>query len=399
MSHDPNQEPGDETSGGTRRRWLLWIGLAVLVLVLGWFFLKSERTVESQQHAATPPAPAAPQESAPEAPPAPPSDRPREVQAPSAPTDDPIAEYRARTRYAPTSGVLSDQAVDLLEPNRRYDTFVPIEDTANRTRGGEMTFLFTADKYFYEGDDVVTATLNVLRDDEPVSVKITRADAVAESASGQTDESEGLNFRFDDGGYTSTVKLEETFAEHHGPILFTVAFEYEPGKTQESALRVFTTPTNSIPANFTDSFSDGAENGSLVVYAGVEVFEPGFYRLDANLFSADGAPLAFANFKGNLDAGAHRVPLEFFGLLMLDIGVAGPYEVRNVRGYLFLDGEYPDRLRMRDAVGSYWTHAYEVSAFSDEEHMTPHKQKMIELLEQDIQNGIGVDQPKAAVGP
>jgi hypothetical protein len=76
-----------------------------------------------------------------------------------------------------------------------------------------------------------------------------------------------------------------------------------------------------------------------------------------------------------LGAGLHQVPFEFFGLLMLDIGVPGPYEVRNMRGYLFLDGEYPDRLRLRDAVGSYWTHAYEVSAFSDDEFMTPTRRR------------------------
>ena len=371
-----------------------------MVLALGWFLFKFASPVGSQQYAATPSAPNATSESA-ITPPAPPPAASSGAGAPPTlpPSDDPVADYRARTRYAPTSGLLSDNAVDLLEPNRRYDTFGPVTHRSNRALGGEVTFLFTTDKYFYEGDEAVVATLDVRSGELPVKVTISHADATAEIASGAAGELEALTFAFDKGTHTSKLELNETFADHHGPILFATTFEYEPGKSQEAALRIFTTPTSAIPARFTGGYSDGAENGNLVVYAVVEVFEPGFYRLDVNLFGSDGRPLAFANFKGNLGAGSHQVPFEFFGLLMLDIGVPGPYEVRNMRGYLFLDGEYPDRLRLRDAVGSYWTHGYEVSAFSDDEFMTPHKKKMLELLEQDMQSGLGVDQPTPAVRP
>jgi hypothetical protein len=308
---------------------------------------------------------------------------------------DPIADFKKRTRYSPRSGALHPEAVDQLEPNRRYESFRPIEDTAGRDGIGAINYLFDADFYYYAGDGVVTSTLTVRRRGEVVPVTIKSARAVAEGGSGDMGEPVALDFEKNDDHHTSALELAETFAEHHGPIRLMVEFEYEPGKRQEAALRIFTTPANAIPARFLGEYRDGPANGSLVVEAAVQVFEPGFYRFDANLFSSDGIPLAFADFKGELIAGKQWVDLEFFGLLLRDLGVPGPYELRNLRGYLFLDSEYPDRLRMRDATSSYWTHPYDLNSFSDEEHMTPHKAHMLDLLQQDQQAGLSVDTPGA----
>ena len=361
--------------------------------------MNSDPTAVPQRNAEAPPIEIRPPAPEAIAVPAPVSSENPAAPPPQDPPSDPVADYRARTRYAPGSGALGAQAVDLLEPNRRYESFRPIEDTVNRGRGGEMSYLFTADKYYYEGDEVVRATLAVRRGEELVPVKFTRAQAVGESAKGASDEREEVNFIPEAGEYRAELDLDESYPEHHGPILLSIEFEYERGKTQEASLRIFSTPANSIPAHFTGGYSDTAVDGSLVVYADVQVREPGFYRFDLNLFSSDGAPLAFANFKGPLDVGLHHVPFEFFGLLLLDLGVSGPYQVRNLRGYLFLDGEYPDRLRLRDAENVYWTHAYEVASFSDEEFMSDHKARMIELIEQDVEAGISVDLPAAATGP
>jgi len=307
-----------------------------------------------------------------------------------------VAAYRARTRYAPDSGRLHPGAVDLLEPNRRYETPRPIQATLERGPGGVVRYQLVADHYYYTGDDVVTASLQVRRGDEIVPVVIRRAVAVAEGASGEVGEERSLTFRLRDGDLSADLDLAAAFPEHHGPIQILTEFEWEPGASEEATLRLFTTPVGGVPAGFSGRDGDRVHQGSLVVDVGVDVLRAGFYRIDANLFSQAGAPLAFASFKGELAAGPQQVPIEFFGLLLLDLGVPGPYEVRNLRGYLFRDGAHPDRLRMRDAAHTHWTRSYPLAGFSDEEYASEHKTRMIELLEADVAAGISVPLPSGA---
>lgn len=372
-----------------------WLALAILVgLGLAAWWLRAGDV---------PPAPPPSASSAPEEAPvagAPPKlaalSPPAAGAPPPPPPTDPVAAYRELTRYAPGSGRLHEDAVDLLEPNRRYETPRPIRDTLGRGADGRIDYLLDVDRFYYTGDEIATVVLRVRRGDETVPVAIRRAVAVAEGASGDVGEEEPLRFVLRDGDPTAELDLEELFPEHHGPIRILAAFEWEPGRLEETDLRIFTTPVGGVPAEFTGRDIDYVENGSLVIDVGLDVFRAGFYRIDANLFGPDGAPLAFTTFKGELAAGVQRVPLEFFGLLLHDVGSPGPYELRDLRGYLFRDGEYPDRLRMRDATHSHWTRAYELAGFSDEEYSSEHKTRMLELIEADVAAGIAIPPPNAA---
>jgi len=317
---------------------------------------------------------------------------------PPDPPDDPIAAYRARSRYAPTSGRLHPEAVDLLEPNRRYERPRAIEATLDRGPAAVVTFQLEADRFHYEGDETVTAALHVRRGDERLPVRIVRARALATGLPEEEAEDAAvrLTFGLRDGVPKTDLDLAETFPDHHGTIDLLVDFEWEPGATERAELRIATQPADAAPAFFTGRNTDHADTGSVVVEVGIDVEQAGFYRLDANLFDSAGQPLAHGHFKGTLDAGVTRAPIEFFGLLLIDIGVSGPYEVRNLRGYLFREGRHPDKLRMRDAEGSHWTGPYEVSSLSDEEFTSPHKERMLELLAVDLEAGRTADIPEPA---
>lgn len=317
---------------------------------------------------------------------------------PPPPPEDPVAAYRERTRYAPGTGRLQPGSVDLLEPNRRYENPRPIQATLGRAEG-EITYLLDVDRFYYMTDEVATIALRVRQGERIVPVAIRRGVAIAEGSGAEDeDEEEWLRFALQGGDPTAELDLAAAFPEHHGPVRIVTAFEWEPGELEETSLRIFTTPVHAIPAEFTGRDVDYVENGSLVVEAGLDVFEPGFYRLDANLFGPNGAPLAFGSFKGELAAGEQRVPIEFFGLLLHDVGTPGPYEVRNLRGYLFREAEFPDKLRMRDASHTHWTRAYELARFSDEEYMSEHKAHMLQMLEADVASGIAVPTPETPAG-
>ena len=375
--------------GWSPKRWLV-LALAagvVLLLALSWFRAGESSSSasapgeETRPPAAEPPAVAAP----------PPVVASTSGSTPE--TEDPLAVYRAQTRYPSSSGRLRATALDLLEPNRRYETPRPIEATLARGGTEVVTYILAADQYHYSGDDVVEARLRVRRGDEAVPVVVTRGVAMAEGASGATGEEERLVFRIRAGEPTTSLDLARTFPDHHGPIQLTVEFEWEPGEMEEATLRIFSTPVAGIPAEFTGRDGDRVEQGSLVVDVGVDVLQPGFYRIDGNLFAQSGEPLAYASFKGELAAGETSVPLEFFGLLLRDLGVDGPYQVRDLRGYLFLDAEYPDRLRMRDATHHHWTRSYALESFSGQEFMSDHKARMLDLIEADLAAGIPVEHP------
>jgi len=125
----------------------------------------------------------------------------------------------------------------------------------------------------------------------------------------------------------------------------------------------------------------------------VDLDQGGFYRFDANVYGADGEPLAFATFKGDLAPGAQTVPLDVYGKVLRDAGVPGPYTIGEVRGYRFLDGQFPDREELAALPASATTAAYPLEAFTDVPHVSAHELHMVELMRDDLERGIPLAVP------
>ena len=64
-----------------------------------------------------------------------------------------MERYLAATVYPPTSGRLTDDAEDLLEPNRRYERPRIIPDSLGADP--QVQWLLTADHYFYAGAELL----------------------------------------------------------------------------------------------------------------------------------------------------------------------------------------------------------------------------------------------------
>lgn len=305
-----------------------------------------------------------------------------------------IQQFLAATVYPPTSQPLKPSAQDLLKPNQRYEKPRPL-NKKNR----DVTFVFTADRYYYTGDQVAHVWLEVLRGDKPADgVRVHRATALAEGE-GASSDSVDLGLNRDGARWTSDLDLKKVFPEHHGTVLLQVALNVDGGEVQEEAIRIFTTPPNRIPARLTGQFLDFVREGSLYVEMGVDVFEPGFFRFDANLYDRNGDPVAFSVFKGDLPAGEQWVPLQFFGKVLRDEGALAPYSVEQIRGYRFLDGQTPDRERMADEPFTHRTAAYDLALFSDDEYTSEHKERMLQLMREDVAAGRTLDVPPLAGPP
>lgn len=306
-----------------------------------------------------------------------------------------VQRYLESNMVPPTSGRLTPGQVDLLEPNGRYEGHRPVPDTFGESP--PATFLWTTDRYAYSGDEVVHARFELRRGEADAPPARLEAWAQAEGDAGALGDPVRLVFRADAGAWLADLDLARAFPEHHGAIVLGVRYALPEGADQEEAIRVFTTPLARIPARFTGSFRDAVRDGSLVVEVGIDVREAGFYRVDANLYAASGTPVAWAAFKGELGTSDGVVPLEFFGRVLREAGVPGPYQVGQVRGYRFVDARFPDRERLRDLPGRWTTSPFELLAFSDAVWTSAHKEQMVQMLLDDVRAGRSVEVPPLAV--
>ncbi|MEM7411987.1 MAG: hypothetical protein AAF430_17300 [Myxococcota bacterium] len=367
-----------------RRRILLGLlGLVVAGVLAVWALGRAPASEGEPTVAAAPPPAEAPAPGAPEG-----------EAAAAGPLPPAVERYLAATVYPPTSGALADTAVDLLEPNRRYERMRPVPGA----QGTGHEFLWTADRYRYTSDQTVRARFEALDGGQPAEIRVLSAFAQAEGRGGPLGSPVAMTFRAEADARTADLELERVFADHHGPVRLVARYALGEEPPQEETIRIFVTPADRVPAEFTGRFGEAATPEGLVVRVGVDVFEPGFYRIDANLLDAGGEPLAWGVFKGDLEAGPAQVPLRFFGKVLVDRGRAGPYRVAQLRGYLFRDGSYPDRLEMRPYPGIFETQGWSLAAFSDAEWDSPERRRMVELLLEDERRGIGLDVPGAPAG-
>ncbi len=118
-------------------------------------------------------------------------------------------------------------------------------------------------------------------------------------------------------------------------------------------------------------YADAAIAGSLIVQAGVTITAGGRFKVIGSLYAADKTTaIAFAQTAVELGVGAHEIPLMFFGKILHDRGIDGPYVVR----YAMLFEEFPER-------GVYWpgvtvdtaytTGPYRAAAFAPDAFVAP----------------------------
>jgi hypothetical protein len=322
-----------------------------------------------------------------------------------APSPDPLSRsdlpeevrrFIESTPYPASSGRLTRDHQDLLFPNRRYERHRPIADTLGPDPSGIVTWRLTADRWAYVGPEVVRISLEVLRGDEPLAVEIVEASATREDEGGRTGAAEPIEF-FREGNHLLAELPLASFSDHMGTILVDVRFEYAPGRFHTDELRLFSTPERRVPGRVAGPIRDRVTAGNLVLEVPVDLVSSGFYRFDANLYDAYGEPVAFVSFKGELSSGPQQIPLEVYGKVLRDAGVPGPYTVGELRGYRFLDGQFPDREFLAPIEEAFSTRAWSSEDFTDAPHVSEHELRMAALMLEDLAAGVPLPQPPVAL--
>ncbi len=174
------------------------------------------------------------------------------------------------------------------------------------------------------------------------------------------------------------------------------------GKKAKVTSTFFSSPHK--PAEFTGTFRENLNDGSLSIYATIQVLKAGNYHLEANLKeAAEGNYLAYATFDGELKTGTQEVEFVFFGKIFRDKGFEGPYLVTDVRGHrvnLPIDPAWndqgeeglkkiqaakttePDKELVIPFKDEYKTKPYTLSQFSKKPWESADKNNRIKELEQ-----------------
>lgn len=342
-----------------------------------------------------------------------------------------LKEYKEYAIYPPTSRPLTRRMTDLLNPNSRYENFLPVggppagkteEEKRKNARKPEHYYLFTGDRYFVIGND----TINVhLRSASRASINADRVPISIEEASlhkgrGHLDfrsqkvadirlNDQGLDGDKKAGDYIYSVSIAPAqlaaMAKYHGRAQIYAKFKVGDAVT-EALIPFEYQPESETPGRFTGTFSDVLEDGSLVVYAGVDVFKPGYFTFDANLFDSQDVPVAYTRTKVELKtAGKHEVKLLFFGKVLRDKSPTPPFTVKNLRGFRNMLGIRPPKPSkktdemfknrttfkqiLRPSEQNYTTRGnyQDLARFSNKEWESEQKRRKIQFLESEVDSG------------
>lgn len=137
--------------------------------------------------------------------------------------------------------------------------------------------------------------------------------------------------------------------------------------------------TPAPPATFTGKVREVVEQGSLQLYAGIQVRKPGRYVVAARVDEASGIPFAYLSFNEELEAGAREVKLTLFGKLLRDEAPEFPLKLRDVEGFLLREMGDPDRELMKTLAGYvHATREYPLEGFSEAEWQSEERQRYLD---------------------
>jgi hypothetical protein len=176
-----------------------------------------------------------------------------------------------------------------------------------------------------------------------------------------------------DAGVDFAPELSESF-------LVRVVAETTDGEPRMAATGfLYSSPHARLTGNYRDAIVDG----SLAIDAEVEVSRAGRFHLEGTLYSADGQrAVGEAHTAGELGPGRHFLRLVFFGRIINQSEVDGPYLLRFVA--LSTTSGMPNA-KNRLVTNAHLTAPYRFAQFSPEPFNDPDLLDAAERLERDLQ--------------
>lgn len=347
--------------------------------------------------------------------------------------------YRAYSQYPPHSRPLNGQMKDLLDPWKVRNVPLPIiDDPQFRTEAAFRQWI-EAERARGKSDAEIEAEIKrrgenlprfefdltraVITENEGLEANLRVLDSSGGALSGTTvlgaeilsDVSTGLRALGSgdvsangEGQYRISWKPPSADKLYWGSLTLQVRLR-APGLQNEARIEqvFFSSPT--APARFTGQFSERLEGGSLFIDIGLDVQRECRYSIHGNLFSvAEDAPTHWAAAEVTLRPGRQVATLEFYGKIFHDGGHEGRFQLRDIRGTCenlpfppswlgdpskieAIQNAEPKNeplvLYIPYSNARYTTREYSLDQFTDQEWISPDKERRLQQLRADAEGG------------
>ena len=288
------------------------------------------------------------------------------------------ADYRRRARYPRSAQPLMPEDEDPIVRDRQVS---PVE---SRGRNGEEPTLrvFPAAMGFESPEPAIVYAELTTRD-RPIAATTIRGTLTTEELAPLaqvTFHDDGLDGDAAAGDGRYTVRFPGDTLGGALSRSYLVQVEAKLGGDDER--KAATSFMYASPhAQLTGNYRDTVTNGSLVVGVEVDVSEAGRFHVEATLYSSDGlVKIAWAQAAQWLEPGTHWLDLGYYGLILRERGIDGPYVLRYVA--LSTTNEMPNA-KNRVVENAYTTGSYQSAAFSDRPFNDPQLLEAAKRIEED----------------
>jgi hypothetical protein len=300
-----------------------------------------------------------------------------------------LDSYRQSTRYPPESRSIEEH------PDRVYPASPSRKQPLDKGRG-DIALRLTQERVFVVGEESVRFFVGCenAHTGQPLDCEVHSATAGEAPYLEQAGALGRVPLTFNDSGVqgdevagdgTWTTRFQPS---RQGFVLFEgtlrVGFDVKAsGQQGHSFFDIQFTPAP--PATFTGRVREGVEQGSLRLYAGIQVRKPGRYVFAARVDDEAGVPLAYLDFNEELEAGAREVRFSLFGLLLHDKKPDFPLRLRDVEGFLLRERGDPDRELVKTLAGVvHTTGTYGLERFSMAEWSSEERQRYLDEFSRDV---------------
>jgi len=212
-----------------------------------------------------------------------------------------------------------------------------------------------SDKKYYLRGDLVTVQAYITND------KGTRipSNYVAQLIFDESQSIQQLEFQDKDGDsiYELSFIADQVNKKDLLAGIYKVLIVSDTSELIDSVAFVLADPEATFTGNYRDSITS---EGNLLVEAEVNVTSKDRFYFQASLYTELGDPVGGTQLSQNLEEGKNWVPLNFYGLMIHDSKVAGPYVLKNIS----LARVTMPMQRAPLINPNYFTEPYELSQFS-----------------------------------
>ena len=143
----------------------------------------------------------------------------------------------------------------------------------------------------------------------------------------------GIGDKAGDLVHTAAFNLPAAMKKPNAPPQnLTVVLTVKIGEDELSATNVFNVGNLNIKHTgvFNDRIDSDAKGAHLAIDAEFEIKKEGFYHVQGSIYGEDGQkPIGWAQARKKLAMGKHTVTLRFYGKLLCDAKIDGPYFLQN----------------------------------------------------------------------